>query len=128
MDAKQNGQQAAFARPVSAIDPANLRDYATAEFGMTKREAFAMHAPPMPEAFEREINDPYNVPGYPHTQGKICEECKAGNDCDETEDCKKWHALRDAQKRFRAQYMATKAAHWAVTYADALLAELAKEA
>ena len=44
MDAKQNGEQAAFARPISAIKPEQLADYSTAELGLTKREVFAMAA------------------------------------------------------------------------------------
>ena len=44
MDAKKNGNEPAYARPVSAIEPGRLRDYEAGHSGLTKRELFAAMA------------------------------------------------------------------------------------
>lgn len=138
MDPKQNGNSSAYARPVSAVSEHDTftGNYEDASQGLTKREAFAMHAPPIPTAFE--VGWPEYPPRPQHPTGLSVEEYKLLNQwdrdpCWDLEDkFKDYQAAVEAWGKEKTaidkEWPVIRQAKWASAYADALLAELAKEA
>lgn len=101
MDPRYLGRERAYARPVSQVEWSETAETAGDQEGLTKREVFAKDAPPMPDWFATAMGclDP---------------------------DCPEKHGVGDCEKCSAGRESAEAHAKWAVAYADALLAELAK--
>lgn len=126
MDPRHLGRQVAF--PVAP-------DWNLSDVGLTKREAFAMHAPPVPTAFEE--GWPHYPPRPARPANLSAEDIGTLNSWDR-DPCFDLHgdlkiyqkAVDDWAKEKGAidkAWPVQRQARWAVAYADALLAELAKE-
>lgn len=143
MDPKQNGNEPA--QPVVFTEDNGYGlIMANVSYGLTKREYFAATAPPVHPSFN------WEDPQFAVITKASTERIKAATPEDEVQRkiCESWHrdpcydldendpeqkAYSDAVhasnkelSKFNALYPARQRAAWAVAYADALLAELAK--
>lgn len=141
MDAKKLGQEQAFPVPAPFWSAAHEQLMYAGE-GMTLRQAFAMHAPePHPswdyEDAEHEAalkaakqDEDASMPTDPQKR-KDCEDWRRDGTYDLPDEPefqafeKAWEKRKDLEAR--RNYPIKSKAAWAVAYADALLAELAKE-
>lgn len=128
-DPKVNGQQAAYARPMSEGTTDPRVESSSDQDGLTKREAMAMAAPPVPEFWLKQYGEAYNHPEYPKREGHRCDNCRHDDGaCLETDECLNRKASDLLQDEFKVRHQVRARAAWAAAWADALLAELAKEA
>jgi hypothetical protein len=67
-----------------------------------------------------------NDPRFPKLEGRACEGCRNELDCENTPECELLRFSRALQEKFSHSFEIEVHARWAVAYANALLAELAK--